>query len=68
MLGGVSALAGLGSVATLAGVGTLGAVGVGVTMMMAQSMCAAPFYCNTSSGMCCLVVFSLNGIVCPTDC
>ena len=46
----------------------LGLLGVGgAGWMITQEMCITP-YCQALSGQCCLVVFSLNGIVCPQSC
>ena len=45
-----------------------GTLGVGWGLMMAQTMCAGPFFCKTLSGKCCVVVFSINGLVCPDTC
>jgi len=68
VLASVAFLGGLGVLAPLAGVGVAVGVGaVGGGLMVAQSMCATP-YCETTSGQCCLLVFSVNGLVCPTLC
>ena len=63
----VSALGSLGLAQSFLGAGAgLGALTLG--MMMAQSMCAGPFYCKSPAGKCCLVGFSINSLVCPDTC
>ena len=39
----------------------------GAGLMITQEMCITPF-CQALAGQCCLLVFSLNGIVCPQSC
>lgn len=57
-----------GLLGNLAGAGALGAAGVGGSLLLAQNMCAAPFFCNSPSGKCCIVTFSINGVGCPDTC
>ena len=67
-----TALGSLGPVFGIGGIGAVGAAGgailTGAGLMLAQSMCFAPFYCISLSGRCCLTVFSINGSVCPDTC
>ena len=43
-----------------------GGLGVGANFL-AQSMCTTP-YCTATSGQCCLLVTTMNGLQCPDSC
>jgi len=77
IIGGGAALAAASTVAALgtlpyllpaAAVGVVGVAGVGGSMLVGQSTCLGPFFCTTVLGTCCLVVFGVNGAVCPDTC
>ena len=43
-----------------------GSLGVGGNYL-ARTLCATP-YCKASSGQCCLLVTTMNGLQCPDSC
>ena len=47
----------------------IGVAGLGVGgMMVAGGLCMGPLYCVTPQGTCCLLVFAIQGLLCPSSC
>ena len=47
----------------------IGVAGLGVGgMAVAGGLCMGPLYCVTPQGTCCLLVFTIQGLLCPSSC
>ena len=70
VLGGATAgglgLAGIAPV--LGGLGLVGVAGAAGMAVMSVTQCGGPFSCVSESGMCCRLLFTTRGPICPASC